>query len=92
MLKEGFEAKRIPEPLFYARFHGANKTAVVRGTKERFKILTKHNFLDVLEEELLNEKKEKEKLKKEIQMIKNSKFWKARERCMKIKKKLTGKK
>ncbi|MFW5885303.1 MAG: glycosyltransferase family 2 protein [Patescibacteria group bacterium] len=96
MLKDGIKAKRIPEPLFYVRFHGTNKTKTISGTKERLKILVKHNFSDVLEEDIILKKekldqmtKEKEKLKKEIQLMKNSKFWKAREFYMKIKKSLT---
>lgn len=96
MLKDGIKAKRISEPLFYVRFHGTNKTKTISGTKERLKILVKHNFSDVLEEDIILKKekldqmtKEKEKLKKEIQLMKNSKFWKAREFYMKIKKSLT---
>jgi glycosyltransferase involved in cell wall biosynthesis len=99
MLKDGLEAKRIPEALFYVRFHGVNKTKTVRGTRERLRILIKHNFIDVLEEDTVFKKeklgqltKDKERLEKELQLIKNSKFWKAREFYMKLKKILTNKK
>jgi glycosyltransferase involved in cell wall biosynthesis len=39
-------AKRIPEPLFFVRFHKRNKTFVEQKAMERLKILNKHGILN----------------------------------------------
>jgi len=51
LLKNG-KAKRIPEPLFFVRFHGDNKTIKTDGDIERIKILSKHKRFDILSNDI----------------------------------------
>ncbi|MCX6766045.1 MAG: glycosyltransferase, partial [Candidatus Moranbacteria bacterium] len=67
LLKNG-KAKRITEPLYFARFHGKNKTFTVNKYIEKLKILHKHNIIKMAR---VKDKREKLILERTVNLSKS---------------------
>lgn len=70
-LLKNSRAERIPEKLFSVRFHSSNKTLKVDGDIERIKILAKHKFFNVLNDDFKQLKSLKETM---CEMVKTKKW------------------
>jgi glycosyltransferase involved in cell wall biosynthesis len=53
-LESSADAKRVPQPLFYYRFHGENKTVKADECIARLKILVKHDLIRVVTGQMAN--------------------------------------